>query len=692
MLRNILARCLRLWYYGTRNSKQKAKMNDQISQFVDKLKSVQNILVTVSKNPSVDQLAAAIGLTIGLNSIDKHATAVYSGETPSTIEFLKPDETLEKNTDSLRDFIIALDKSKADKLRYKVEDDVVRIYVTPYRTALNSEDLAFSQGDFNVEAVVAIGVHDQADLDESIRAHGRIFHNATVMSLDLAQTADVGTLNWFDSGASSLSEMVAELLGKLDKKALDSQVSTALLTGIVSETERFSNEKTSPRTMSTGAALMAMGANQQLISAELSRAEELVEDAESTDEAQAQEPQDETTLEVQHDEEEAKVDDPEIEDAEDEPAPAPEEGEEPQDESNVVEELVAEDDPKKKPDNFDPEVTDKSMEITVDEEGHLRLADEPITETEKKKQPAELTLPKPSLDEELSSGPDVDKNDEENDSEAAFKPAEPDFLTSPSGPTPNNLPPAPTTPPLPPLPSPNPAPTDVKPGTLADLESAVESPHTQPVMPKAVAPPSASDSHKPAFLDSARDAVEAAFNEGDPTLPPAADHDEILNHTAKTITPPPPPKPITMPPEVPSPPTGMPMPSGPGPGVGPPRPPQFGAPSSPPQGGFVPPQPMAPPPPPPIGNTPSLPPMPTMAPASSIVPPVPSGNFAPPPPPGSQPPQMPMPPQAPMPPQMPTMQPLPGPQPPQGMPPQQPMPGGPPPAMAPPIPPPVLPQ
>ena len=46
---------------------------------------------------------------------------------PSTL-ILQPADTLKKNTDSLRDFIISLDKSKADKLRYKVEDRVVKVF------------------------------------------------------------------------------------------------------------------------------------------------------------------------------------------------------------------------------------------------------------------------------------------------------------------------------------------------------------------------------------------------------------------------------------------------------------------------------------------------------------------------------------------------------------------------------------
>lgn len=247
----------------------KSKMDEQKKQLTDRIQQAQNILVAVSANPSVDQLAAAIGLTLLLNKLDKHGTAVFSGNVPSTLEFLKPEATLEKNTDSLRDFIIALDKTKADKLRYKVEDDVVRIFITPYRTNLTEHDLNFSQGDFNVDVVVALGVSNQTDLDGAITAHGRILHDATVASISTQGQGDLGTINWVDPQSSSLSEMVASLAESMGKNVIDEQIATALLTGIVAATDRFSNSLTSPRTMSASAALMAAGANQQLIATEL---------------------------------------------------------------------------------------------------------------------------------------------------------------------------------------------------------------------------------------------------------------------------------------------------------------------------------------------------------------------------------------------------------------------------------------
>jgi hypothetical protein len=253
----------------TKNLLKLHKMDEAQTQLIEKLKAANSVLVTVSRDPSVDQLSALLGLTLLLNKQGKHAAAVFSGQVPSTLEFLKPEETFEQNTDSLRDFIIALDKNKADKLRYKVEDNVVRIFITPYRTSITQDDLEFSQGDFNIDLVVGIGVSQQEDLDEAITAHGRILHDATVASINTSTEGGLGSINWHDPGASSLSELVARLAQALGDNLLDEQIATSLLTGIVAETERFSNEKTSSQTMSASAALMAAGANQQLVASKL---------------------------------------------------------------------------------------------------------------------------------------------------------------------------------------------------------------------------------------------------------------------------------------------------------------------------------------------------------------------------------------------------------------------------------------
>lgn len=247
------------------------KGNSSKQQVVDHIIAAKSVLVTVGKDPSVDELASALGLTFMLGKLDKHVTAVFSGKTPPAMEFLDPDGTFEDTVDSLRDFIIALDKEKADKLRYKVEEDVVKVFITPYKTTLKKEDFEFSQGDFNVDVIIALGVEQSDDIDTAISAHGRILHDATVITINTKNPSPLGVVDWTDQNAGSIAEMLLSISEALGNGLLDEQISNAFLTGIVAATNRFSNDKTSPKIMTMAAQLMAAGANQQLIASNLRR-------------------------------------------------------------------------------------------------------------------------------------------------------------------------------------------------------------------------------------------------------------------------------------------------------------------------------------------------------------------------------------------------------------------------------------
>ena len=257
-------------------------------RIIDSIKDVTNILVTVSANPSVDELSAALALTIFLNKLGKHATAVFSGEVPPAISFLNPDKTFEQTANSLRDFIIALDKEKADHLRYKVVDDAVKIFITPYRTTISEKDLEFSQGDYNVELVVALNVENSERIDAALTAHGRILHDAIVVTMTAGGVkSGLGSVDWHEDGASGVSEMMVELINDLrtQSAALDEQIATALLTGIVAVTNRFSNNLTSSRVMTVAANLMAIGANQQLVAMKIAESEARAERPQAIEEA-----------------------------------------------------------------------------------------------------------------------------------------------------------------------------------------------------------------------------------------------------------------------------------------------------------------------------------------------------------------------------------------------------------------------
>lgn len=244
--------------------------DDYVKRIANKIRDAENILVALSRDPSVDELAAALGLALFLDGMQKHTTAIYSGQAPDALKFLQPEGTFETNTDSLQDFIIALSKDKADHLRYKLDGDFVKVYITPYKTTISEADLEFSYGDYNVDLVLALGVPTADDLDEALSEHGRIMHDATTVDITCDAPGKFAEIEWSDTGMSSVSEMVTRLIFDLQDDAeegLDKEIATALLTGIVASTERFSNGRTTSDTMQLASKLMSMGADQQLIAA-----------------------------------------------------------------------------------------------------------------------------------------------------------------------------------------------------------------------------------------------------------------------------------------------------------------------------------------------------------------------------------------------------------------------------------------
>ena len=249
--------------------------NNAQEQIIAKLKESESILIAVNDNPSVDELSSALALTLAINNSGKHATAVASGEMPDVLTFLRPEKTFEHSVDSLRDFIIALNKEKADHLRYKLVGDHVKIFITPYRSIISEKDLEFEQGDFNIDFVLALNVESQDRLDGALAAHGRIFHDASVAILTIGENqTNLNGTHWHAENASSLSEISVQIIESLGKKNLTQPVATALLTGIVAETDRFSNAKATAEVMSLAAKLISSGADQQLVVSKIREAEE----------------------------------------------------------------------------------------------------------------------------------------------------------------------------------------------------------------------------------------------------------------------------------------------------------------------------------------------------------------------------------------------------------------------------------
>ena len=90
-------------------------------------------------------------------------------------------------------------------------------------------------------------------------------HPNTIAIDHHAKRIPVAKCEFVDTKPASCAEIVFELVQRLKRKALTPQVATALLCGIIGDTNRFLNTNTKPETLKAAAILVKQGADLDLI-------------------------------------------------------------------------------------------------------------------------------------------------------------------------------------------------------------------------------------------------------------------------------------------------------------------------------------------------------------------------------------------------------------------------------------------
>ena len=260
------------------------------SRIARALSAGKQIVIAISREPSIDQLVAAIGLASLINkqanpsrvaSLNKpeskqtletkpnrqptrSAIVAFSGPVTPRIGFIKTDEIVSPTIDNYRELVVSIDKNLADKLRYSLDKKVARIHISPFlsnKRGLSVKDLEIGPGAFIIDTLVAIGVNQQEDLDPIIGNHlgilkrdrqlitmaagqpgpSHIFGPAETTKPNEDKKLRAKTpepINWCQAEASCLAEMIFELAKEL-RVELDTDIATILLTGFLSATNRI---------------------------------------------------------------------------------------------------------------------------------------------------------------------------------------------------------------------------------------------------------------------------------------------------------------------------------------------------------------------------------------------------------------------------------------------------------------------
>lgn len=231
------------------------------------IKQAQNVLILTGREPNNDQLAAAVAVQRVLNKLQKQASVVITDTLPKSAELFDT-QFISKDLTGVRDFIINVDMHSVvvDKLKYAVEDDKLKVTVTPLNGNFDSKDVHFEQGPFRFDLVIVLGISSINKLDKIVEQNPTVLDGLHLINIDFHRiNEEFGSVNYLDQNCSSVCEMLVSLFESLEQGIVDESIATALFTGITSATHNFTTPDTTARAMTIAAQMLSAGAKQQQI-------------------------------------------------------------------------------------------------------------------------------------------------------------------------------------------------------------------------------------------------------------------------------------------------------------------------------------------------------------------------------------------------------------------------------------------
>ncbi len=252
-------------------------MLNSLEDFKKIIKKSKKILI-ISPENSIDVKVSSFALMYLLEKIGKDATLFSAKKDSNKISFLpKPIKTI-SNLNGLRDFKLIFNTKENRILEVKTEKKAEEyiINITPEKGAINPKDFSFIPAKFKFDLIIIIGTPCLERLQGTYLNNTDLFFEIPKINIDYnPKNENYGQVNIIEDTASSVGEIIAELILEHYPDLIDKKISQALLTGIIAATESFQIPTTSPKAMDLSAKLMKHKADQPTIMRYLYRTKDL---------------------------------------------------------------------------------------------------------------------------------------------------------------------------------------------------------------------------------------------------------------------------------------------------------------------------------------------------------------------------------------------------------------------------------
>ncbi len=230
----------------------------------DVLAKNSNVGVVVTKNPSVDHMAAGLSLFLSLRQMGK--TSVIASPTAPTVEvasLVGIDKVKNDLGGDGGDLTVAFPyrEGEIEKVSYTLENGYLNIVVKSGDKGLNfqEKDIKFKRSGKAPQVLFFVGVPRLSDLGNLFNPEA--LKDTTIINIDnKPDNQGFGDIVVVSPKSSSVSEQIAHFLLSVDGHDMDVDIAQNLLSGIAHATNDFQDPRTSPIAFEMAGVLMQKGA------------------------------------------------------------------------------------------------------------------------------------------------------------------------------------------------------------------------------------------------------------------------------------------------------------------------------------------------------------------------------------------------------------------------------------------------